>query len=141
MFKWLGVLGGWQGYAATAGLAALLSISATFYVTSLGYRLTIAHMEAANADADRERANLSLAQFAADADRIHASADAFSRMQLGMDLTFGKISHDFQAAIKAKPLPVDCVPDDVRLRSLSAAVAAANAQAGRVVIPAVPATP
>lgn len=138
MLKLLGALGGWQGYAAAAGLAALLSISATYYITSLGYRLTIAHMEAANANADRERANLALAQFSADADRIHESADAFSRVQVGMDLTFGKISHDFQTAIKAKPLPVDCVPDADRLRILQAAVAKANAAAGHNAVPAVP---
>ncbi len=39
------------------------------------------------------------------------------------------LAKDFANAIKAKPLPLDCIPDSVRLHNLSAAVAAANAAA------------
>lgn len=122
--------GGWQGTALSAVIAALLSAGAVYYFTALGYRLTIAQMQRDQARAAVLAANASLQQFAADADSIHTSAAIFTKAQLGLDVTFGKISKDFHAATKAAPLPVDCKPDAVRLRALSSAIAAANSAAG-----------
>lgn len=122
-------------WLASALVAALVS----YYVTSMPYKVTIAHMEAAASNADKDRANLSLAQFTADADRIHESADAFSKLQPLIETEFAKLSKDFHNATSAHPLPVDCKPDVERLRFLSAAVAQANAAAGRIAVPAVPA--
>lgn len=141
MGKLLALLGGWQGYAAAAALSALLAAGATFYITSLGYRLTIAQMQRDHANDGIAAANTALSQFVADANSIHESAGMFSKVQLGLDLTFGKISRDFNNAIKAHPLPRDCAPDAIRLHALSDAIAAANTAVGLQPVTALPASP
>lgn len=141
MGKLLGLLGGWQGYAAAAGLSALLSIAATYYITSMSYKVTISGMERDTANQSAADAMASLKQFQANVDKMTAAAGAFTNLQFVLDAQFGKISKDFNNAIKAKPLPADCVPDAGRLHSLVQAVAAANAAAAGQLGPAVPATP
>lgn len=141
MGRLLALLGGWQGYAAAAALAALLAAGASYYLTALGYRLTIAQMEKAQANAAVIAATRALTQFEADSAAIHGAAIAFGTAQDDLNGKLATISKDFHAAIKAAPLPADCKPDAVRLRQLSAAVAATNSAAGFQPGAAVPAHP
>lgn len=122
-------------WLASAVAAAFLSC----ILTAMPYRATIANMKAVEAKADAERANQTLEKFEADAARIHDAAQGYADLQANLSSQISVISKDFKDAIKSHPLPLDCRPDDVRVRALTAAVAAANAAAGRVTVPAVPA--
>lgn len=132
------LLGGWKSYVAVAVLVAALTDEATYYVTSLGYRVTISNMERDGAKSDAANANASLAQFEADTVSIHGAALALATAQGQITSQFKSLSKDFSDVVKNNPLPADCQPDAFRMRALSAAVAAANAAAGRIAVPAVP---
>jgi hypothetical protein len=136
----LALLGGWKGYAAVGVLSALLAAGAAGYVTALGYRLTIAQMQADRADADARRSEVALAAFTAQAGRMQNATLALEKVQGGIGRRFDDISKDLQDAIKSRPLPVGCVPDAGRMRALGQAVAAANAAAGAKLGTAVPHT-
>lgn len=60
-------------------------------------------------------------------DNISAAATRLTGISDTLDTQFHNIKEDFKNAIHATPLPVDCKPDAGRLRSLTAAVNAANA--------------
>lgn len=141
MRELLSLLAGWKGYAAAGLVSALLATVGAYYVTSLGYRLTIATIQREQADAVAKDTRAALAQFEGDAGRIHAAADRFFGIQDNLGRQLDVISKDFHYAIETHPLPADCVPDAVRLHQLAQAVAAANAAAGDKPGPAVPANP
>lgn len=131
---WLLVNWKWLTSAALAGIAAS-------FITAMSYRITIANMERDKVSSDLAAANTALQQFTADTNTIHDAAAAFDSVQFSLNKALVTISRDFNSAIKAHPLPVDCKPDAVRLRSLSAAIAATNTAAGLQPVPAVPAHP
>lgn len=142
MSRLLGFLaGGWQGSLACAAIAAVLAASAAVYVTSLGYRITIATMERDTAQGVADANIAALAQFTQDANSIHSAAASFGGIRDDLDAKLSTITRDFRSAIKASPLPVDCKPDAVRLRALSSAIAATNSAAGLQPVPAVPRHP
>lgn len=131
---WLLLNWKWLASGAVSAIAAC-------YLTSVGYRLTIAQMQRDQASAAVTAAHTALAQFTADAASIHASADEFTHVQIGLDASFGKISKDFHAAVKAHPLPLDCQPGAERLHTFANAIAATNTAAGLQPVAAVPGHP
>jgi hypothetical protein len=130
MTRLFALLAGWKGYLAVSAVSALLAAGATYYVAAMGYRLTVAGLQRDQAQASARDSQIALAQFQDDAGRIHAAAERFSGLQARFDQQFDTLSKDFHSAIQNHPLPADCVPDAVRLRRLTDAVAAANAAAG-----------
>lgn len=82
-----------------------------------------------------------LAQFSKDAAGIHGAAQAYVSQRSDVDAKFAALSKDLKNATKAKPLPVDCKPDAGRVRSLAAAISAANSAIGRSSGAAMPANP
>ena len=128
---------GWKGYAAASILSAILA----GYLVSLPYRLTISNMQRDIATADARVANDALVQFIDQTNRIKGAADEYAGLLNTFNGRMGKISNDLRKAMEARPLPVDCKPDAGRMQSLSAAVAATNAAAGRDPVPAMPVTP
>ncbi len=73
---------------------------------------------------------------------MHVAATDYFTLQAAL---FGKLDAlhgEFLNATKTSPLPPDCKPDDVRVRSLSAAISATNfSTAGTIISPVVSATP
>jgi hypothetical protein len=130
MSRLLALLAGWKGYAALGLLSASLAASAASYVTALGYRLTIAQMQADRAGADARRSEAALASFTAQIGRMQSAAQALEKVQGGLGRRFDDISKDLQDAIKSHPLPSGCMPDAGRMRALNQAVAATNAATG-----------
>lgn len=126
MLKLFSMLGGWQGYAAAAALAAILASGATFYLTSLGYRLTISMMETAKASEDLENANKALQDFTANAEKIAGAADTFLSVKAKLDSRFASINRDLSNAIQSNPLPENCKPTEDRVQALSQAIKATN---------------
>lgn len=127
------LLSNWK-WLASGLVGAVLSA----FLVALPYRATIANMKREKAEAVADGLRLQLAQFTADADKIHEAADAYTTLQAGLDTRFASISKDFSNAIKGRPLPADCKPDPDRLRSLQAAIDAANTAAGQQPSPAMP---
>jgi hypothetical protein len=119
-------------------IAAILAGGATFWLTSQGYKATIAQMKANEAKADADRANAVLAKYEADTAIIHDAANAFAATQGTLVSKLDTISKDLKNVQAKHPLPANCKPDADRLRNLEAAVAAANAAAGLGAGPAVP---
>lgn len=138
--SFLGVIGGWQGYAAAAGVAALLSIAATSWLVSMPYRLIIAQMERDKAISEAFSYKAAADQFKGDAGLIHDAASHFLGQQIDLNQKLDQISRDFRNGLKT-PLPANCAPDRERLQYLTAAIAAANTAAGYQSGPAVPKTP
>lgn len=129
-------------WLASGAVAAIISIYATYYITSMGYRITIADMKTAAANIQTANATASLKQFETDAGLIHDAAVSYAADKTNLAARMDAISKDFANAIKAKPLPLDCKPDADRLRNLAAAIAATNtAAAGSGVGATVPSHP
>lgn len=124
-----------------AGMA--VSGTATYAVTAAFKNNTIKDLKLEAANKTIDDAVGALAQFQGDAKTIAAAAALLGNVQGSMDARFAAINKDLANAIKAHPLPADCKPDDARLRSLIAAVAAANSARtiGQPTGPAVPRTP
>lgn len=138
MLKLLSMFSGWHGYAAAAVLSAILASGATFYLTSLGYRLTISQMETAKATEEATAASEALKQFTERAAAIQSAADTFIAAKASLDGRFASINRNLANVIQNAPLPLDCKPDAGRVQSLSEAISAANSAAGQVTRPAVP---
>jgi hypothetical protein len=88
----------------------------------------IAAIRKKQADQRADQAEAALADLTAAAGRIRAAADQYAAIQSGLGLKLDQLRKDFQ---NAKTLPVDCRPDDFRVRHLEAAIDAANAAAAR----------
>lgn len=132
----LWLLRNWKWVTSAVVAAALACL-----LTSIPYRLTIAQMQRDKANDALAAADTALKQFTTDANTIHGAAVSFGSIRDDLNAKLSTISKDFNAAIKAHPLPADCAPDAVRLRSLANAIAATNTTAGLQSIPAVPAHP
>lgn len=122
--------GGWQGYVAAAGLSALVVVPATAWLTSKPYQIAIAKMERDKAQGQADSWKALMDQFAADAARVHESAQTYQSIKGDMDAKFAALTKDFRDATRLHPLPVDCVPDDFRVRSFHQAIDTANRKQG-----------
>lgn len=131
MFKWLGAIGGWQGYVAAAVLSAALSIGATYYIVSMPYKLMIAKMERDTANQKAADVSASLGKLQGFIANMNTAATDYGKTQDALFASLDKIRADFDKASRLKPLPPDCRPDADRMHSLSTAIDAANAAASR----------
>lgn len=114
----------WRAIAAAA-LAAVIFASG-WAVNGWRKDVEIERMKTASAQADVASANQALADLQQAGATIRARADEFNGIQSTLVAKMDAIRKDLK---NAKPLPADCRPDDVRMRSLSNAVDAANAAA------------
>lgn len=108
-----------------AGLALLAAaiFAAGWAVNGWRKGAELAELTAARAQADVETANQALADLRTAGAGIRARADEYRAIQS----TLGSRLDAIQKELKnAKPLPVDCRPDDFRVRKLSDAVGAAK---------------
>lgn len=127
------LLANWK-WLVSASVAAILSA----YAVHLVYSAKIDRMEKEQAQAVTDGYKATIAQFTADADKVHQAAEQYTTFQTNLDSRFNTITKDFANAIKARPLPASCAPDEPRMHSLLTAVAAANSAIGRGPGPAVP---
>ncbi|MDW3682638.1 hypothetical protein RA280_12965 [Cupriavidus sp. CV2] len=108
-----------------AGLALVAGALFAAGWTVSGWRkdAELAELTAARAQADVETANRALADLRTAGAGIRARADEYRAIQS----TLGSRLDAIQKELKnAKPLPVDCRPDDFRVRKLSDAIDAAK---------------
>ena len=124
---WLtNALAGLWGYVSAAVFAAALAVPATYWVTSRGYQVTIADLQRDQAKAQATNIQKSLDQLQGFIAQMHAAGVDYSANQAALFSKLDALKKEFHNVAKAKPLPADCRPDDVRVRNLSEAVDTAN---------------
>lgn len=111
-------------------LAALIAGSAATWATATIYGARISDMKAEQASRDRDAANAVLKKFTETATRINAAANDYTAVAGDLGKKLDTIQTDLKNVQAKSPLPHDCKPTSDRLRSLTAAVAAANSTAG-----------
>jgi hypothetical protein len=125
----MNLLGGIYGYLGAAALAALVTAGATYYVTSEGYKLTIANLHTQIEHKNAVDIGASLDQLKKAITVMTAAGTAHQEDIAALTAKLDKITAEFRNAIKASPLPADCLPTVERMRALDSAIAAANAAA------------
>lgn len=115
--------------AIGVGVLAVAIFSAGW--TANGWRKDseIDQMKTASAQADMASANAALGDLRQAGETIRAKADEFNATQTALGAKVDAAVKEFRNA--KKPLPVDCRPDDFRVRKLSDAVDAAKQAAAR----------
>lgn len=107
-----------------SGLAAgALAFGAGWVVN--GWRLDseISHLTAAHAEQRASQAAGALTTLQADAEAIHKAAAEYAGIETTLAPKIAALTKELR---NAKPLPVDCRPDSVRVRNLNSAIDAAN---------------
>lgn len=112
-------------YRVVAVVALVAAIFAAGWVTN-GWRkdAEIDRMKAAGAQADLAGANKAIEDLGVATRTIRSKADEFNASQATLAAKVDQAVKEFRNA--KKPLPVDCRPDDFRVRKLSDAVDAAK---------------
>lgn len=133
----LSLLTGWYGYAAAAAVGGILLSTVAVGATALwykgeisGYKITIADMKTADANAEKDRANLALTKFEGDVAIIHNAALLFGNEKIDRDNKFSAILKGLKSVQTLHPLPAACVLDADRLRNLAEAISITNAAVG-----------
>ncbi len=117
------------GMLGSAAIAAILATGATYYVVSDHYKVEITDL---NRQIEKKRADdaeASLKKLNGFIATMHFASEDYSKTSDQLSGKLDLIVQAFRNATRATPLPPDCKPDVVRQRSLSAAVAAADAAA------------
>lgn len=120
------LLGVW-GYVAAAVIAAAASSWAVHEIDNGAYQ----SLKANYAAEDAARTAAALKQFTDIANTMHKYAGDFNAANTTLGTTLDTISKDLKNVQAKTPLPNSCHPDAGRLRSLTAAVAAANSSFGQ----------
>lgn len=111
---------------AIFGSAALcFALGAGAGWTGNGWRKNaeIADLQKMRAEDKATQATAALDDLTKAAKTINAAAAQYGQVQITLGAKLDQISKDMK---NAKPLPIDCRPDDFRLRNLRATVEAAN---------------
>lgn len=118
----------WLLYLGVGASIALTSAAGSWWVTSNSYALTIASIKNEQLQTDVTTANAALDAFTQKTAAINVAATGYQNGVAALNNKFAALSKDFKNAQAAKPLPVDCRPDDIRLHGLWNAIDAANGQ-------------
>lgn len=112
-----------------AGMLSTASFSAGWVAQGWRKDAEIDRMKSANVQADLAGANKAIEDLVKASARIRTKADEFNATQTELGAKVDAAVKEFRNA--KKPLPLDCRPDDFRVRKLSDAVDAAKAAAAR----------
>ena len=114
---------GWKGYAVLALISATAAAGAAWTAQGWRYGAQIARIEAKQANGRADAAEKALTQLHQDINAIAAAGRRAAAVGTALTAEINKLT----GALKnATPLPADCRPDPVRVRSLTDAVRAAN---------------
>lgn len=113
-------------YLGTAVAIATVSGGATYAVKDAFDKNTIKDLKLEAKDKALQDATAALSQFEADSALIHGAAQDYQSLKAGMDAKFAALTKDFRDATRLHPLPVDCKPDDFRVRAFYEALDAIN---------------
>lgn len=105
-------------------LVAALLVASGWVVNGWRKDAVIERMKTASAQADLAGANKAIEDIGKASETIRIKADEFNAVQTTLGAKIDAAVKEFRNA--KKPLPVDCRPDDFRVRKLSDAVEAAK---------------
>lgn len=117
--------GGIYGYLIAGGLAACLSGGATYYIVHNAGQLEITRIKLADANQKAADVSGSLKQLQGFISGMQAAETDYSHTLNRINSNIAGLKGQWANAT-AKPLPLDCVPDIERVRSVNAAIHAAN---------------
>lgn len=109
-------------------LVAALAFGAGWQINGWRLHTQIAEIKTVAAEGKAKDAAETVTAMQADAKSIHDAATELAGIQISLGPKLDAIRKDLK---NAKPLPRDCGPDSVRVRSLEAAIEAANAASSR----------
>lgn len=116
-----------QYKALAIGIAVVVVIAGAFGAgwTAQGWRKNaeIAELQAQRSNEIAGQLQSALDDFDKASKTINAAATQYAGIQTTLGTKLDQLRKDFK---NAKPLPVDCRPDDSRVRNLNAAIDAAN---------------
>ncbi len=115
--------GVWMYFAAFA-LGGIAATSATYTVVHNANAVTIDELKLAQSQEHTANATASLQQLQSFISNMHSASVGYAANIADIDTRFAALQKGLHFA---KPLPASCRPDTDRVRALSAAVAAANA--------------
>jgi hypothetical protein len=112
-----------------AGLAAgVLAFGAGWVINGWRLETALSKLKTAQAVEKSNQATAALTTLQADAAAIHTAATEYASIQNTIAPKIAALTKELR---NAKPLPVDCKPDPVRVHNLDAAIDAANASIPR----------
>lgn len=104
-------------------VAAALCFGAGWAINGWRLGADVANLRAERAQEQAAQATAAVSTLQADAAAIHQAASEYAGIRSTLVPTIAALTKELR---NAKPLPVDCRPDDVRVRNLDAAIDAAN---------------
>jgi len=107
----------------TVVVALLLGVSAGWVVNGWRLDAKVAGIESTQAKAESKQASDTVKTMKVDAESIHTAAVEFTAIKNDIGPKLDALKKELK---NAKALPPGCRPDDVRVRSLDAAIEAAN---------------
>jgi Tfp pilus assembly protein PilN len=108
---------------AAAVMVAVAAFGAGWLVNGWRLRSELSELRADRATEKADQATAALTTLKDDADKIHAAATEYAGIQNTLAPKIVALTKELRNAPR---LPVDCRPDDVRVRNLDAAIDAAN---------------
>jgi len=108
---------------AAAVIVATLAFGAGWLVNGWRLNTKLSEMKAAHAKEKAEQATTALSTLKADAATIHQAATEYAAVGATLAPKLTALTKELRNAPR---LPVDCRPDDVRVRNLDSAIDAAN---------------
>jgi len=112
-----------------AGLAAgILAFGAGWTINGWRLETALSKLKTAQAVEKANQAAGALSTLQADAAAIHKAATEYASIETTLAPKIAALTKELR---NAKPLPVDCRPDAVRVRNLDSAIDAANASIPR----------
>lgn len=118
---------------AGAALALAAVFGSGMWLEAKFKNVQIANLERDAAEQTAVDATASITQLQKFIANMHGATTEYGNQQDALFAAINKLHLDFTKAANLKPLPVDCRPDDERLRILSESVSAVNAAAsGRI---------
>lgn len=109
--------------AAAVGIAGVIGFGAGWQVNGWRKNVEIADIKAERSKDRADQAQAALNDLATAAANIRTAADGYTSDVANLGAKLDALRKDFK---NAKPLPVDCRPDDFRVRHLGTAVDVAN---------------
>jgi Tfp pilus assembly protein PilN len=111
-------------FLAGAGVAVgVVAFGAGWVINGWRMETALSKLKTAQAVERANQANSALTTLQADAAAIHQAATEYAGVQNTLAPKIAALTKELR---NAKPLPVDCRPDSVRVRNLDAAIDAAN---------------
>lgn len=116
----------WKAWAAALGLSTIVAAGGGFYAGHHWAGDDLANLKAQYSARDAAAYKAALQKFTDLSERVTVADSNYGETKIKIDANFAAMRKQLQEALKAKPLPKDCAPDEGRLNALNEAVDVTN---------------